>query len=67
MDGNVDNAGAEESRTRFIPLPRFDLGRLWWRSAARPGMQQAPGAVEALRDALGREEILLRRAASRGD
>ena len=50
--------------TEFAPNSRFELGRIWWRTAARPVLQQAPGAVEALRDALGREEILLRRVDS---
>src|ERR1700722_11524879 len=64
MDGNTDDGRAEPPVARFVPLPRFDLGRLWWRGAARRPTDNVPGAVEALREALAREETLLGRIRS---
>src|SRR5580698_9635221 len=60
MDGKADGANTDRSLKLPIPLiPRFELGRLWWRSTARRPPEQTPGAVEALRDALAREETLI--------
>src|ERR1700722_19683735 len=61
MDDEADGMTADRSLTRFISIPRFGLGRFWQRPAKRQAAVHIPGAVEALSDALGREEILLRR------
>ena len=61
MDEKADGMATEQSLARFISIPCFGLGRFWQRSAARQAATHIPGAVEALCDALAREEILLRR------
>jgi two-component system, sensor histidine kinase PdtaS len=62
MGGKADGVSTEQPLTHFVPVPRFGFGRFWRRTRQETGPD--PGSVEALRDALAREEILLRRAQS---
>jgi len=61
MDVKIDGLGKEQSLTDLVPVPRFDFGRFW---QSKPSSRQTrsadnAGAVEALRDALAREQVLL--------
>lgn len=56
--------GKQHSLTGFVPVPRLELGRLWRRATYEGETKHDTGPVEALCDALAREEILLRRVES---
>lgn len=53
--------GTHKSLTRFVPIPRLELGRLWRRATYEGGKGHNAGVAKALGDALAREQILLRR------
>src|ERR1043166_8591552 len=44
----------------FVVIPRFRFGRLWGRRSAKLRTQTIAQPGEALRDALAREQVLLR-------
>jgi two-component sensor histidine kinase len=61
MDVKADGLGKEQSLTDFVPVPQFEFGRFWRSKPSRQQIRMADngGAVEALRDALAREQVLL--------
>jgi two-component system, sensor histidine kinase PdtaS len=64
MEVKADGMGKQQPLTHFDPTPRFELGRLWWRAPAKAERVLIADPVEALRDALAREEVLVRRVQS---
>jgi two-component sensor histidine kinase len=59
-----DGMGKQQSFVGFVPIPRFELKRLWRRAIHECRRKSDDCSVGALRDALAREEILLRRVQS---
>jgi len=61
MGDKADGIGTEQSVAHLVSIPRFGFARFWNRPANTHPAVHIPGGVEALSDALAREEILLRR------